>query len=260
MRNPGTIAIESGKHLPVYANRILTPAEIILLARYQEALRGRVLEVGCGAGRILGYLLEMGGDVHGIDLSQEMIDYCRIKYPEAQVCVGDMCDLPALVTGPFDVIYASGNVLDVLDDEERREILCDMRDLLAPTGLLLFSSHNLAHLRWRRRRVRSLSLLGLLRKFDRPPSSLLHVLMRQPLRLRNKRRMRPLEQYEEGYAIVNDDVHDNGLLLYYVTRDKQARQLERVGLELVECLDVDGHLVSDDADDSFDLHYVARMA
>ena len=39
-----------------YATRELRPVEVLLLVRYQAALSGRVLELGCGAGRLTGYL------------------------------------------------------------------------------------------------------------------------------------------------------------------------------------------------------------
>ena len=41
-----------------------------------EAFRGRVLEVGVGGGRLLGYLVQLGGEVHGVDISQRMVDRC----------------------------------------------------------------------------------------------------------------------------------------------------------------------------------------
>ena len=42
-------------------------------------------------------------------------------------------------------MLALDNVLDVFDDAERRRVLADLRALLAPDGLLIFSSHNLAY-------------------------------------------------------------------------------------------------------------------
>lgn len=258
MRNPGTGVIESGEHLHVYANRNLWPAEVVLLVRYRTALSGRVLEVGCGAGRVLGYLTELGGEVHGVDISQRMVDYCRRRYPEAHVRVGDMCTLPTTVTGPFDVVYASANVIDVLDDEERRHVISDMRTLLAPSGLLVFSSHNLANIVHRQQRRTRGIRSELLSKLNRPPTDLVRAAVHLPKRRRNRRRLRPLERHEDGYAIVNDDVHENSLLLYYVTREHQARQLAELGFDLLECLDAEGRPVEDgDADGSFDLHYVA---
>src|SRR5947209_15902480 len=83
-------AWEGGDHVADYANRKLLPVEVALLIRRRAELAGRTLEIGCGAGRILGYLLEFGGEVHGIDVSPAMVDYCRRHYPRARVRVGDL--------------------------------------------------------------------------------------------------------------------------------------------------------------------------
>src|SRR5579875_2423465 len=73
-----------------FAHRRLAPVEVVILARYREALSGRVLELGCGAGRIIGYLLALGGEVHGIDISPRMVERCRRAYPGANVREGDL--------------------------------------------------------------------------------------------------------------------------------------------------------------------------
>ena len=129
-----------------YATRSLRPPEVVLLLRYADALAGRVLELGCGAGRITGYLGARGGDVLGIDISPTMVDYCRRRYPELQFQVGDLADLSGLADGSRDVVVAEFNVLGVLDDPERTRVLRELRRVLTDEGLLLFSAHNIAFL------------------------------------------------------------------------------------------------------------------
>lgn len=238
----------------VYASRTLRPPEALLLARYRDDLAGRVLELGCGAGRLTGYLAQLGGDAHGVDVSPAMVDYCRRRYPRARFEVRDLRDLGAYGDASFDAVWASFNVLDVLDDGDRRAVLQEVRRMLAPQGLLLMSSHNRAHvpfvpppLRW----VRS-----------RDPVRFARRAARLPRALRNHRRLRALQREEDGYALVNDEAHDYSLLLYYVTRDAQERQLAEVGFSLVECLDGDGEPVppGEDAARWPELHYAARPA
>lgn len=248
---------ETGDYVAEYANRTLRPVEVVLLMRYREAFSGRVLDVGCGAGRILGYLLTLGGDVHGIDVSPRMVEYCRQRYPEASVLAGDMGHLPEAIEGGFDVILASYNVIDVLDDATRQEFLSDMHRRLTPGGLLIFSSHNLAFANTSRTTPTLRRILG---RLNRPPRELLELPLRLPARFRNRRRMRALERREADYAILNDLAHDYSLLHYYIRRDDQERQLDQVGYELVECLDLDGRTINagDAASHCSELHYVAR--
>src|SRR6478752_6658868 len=78
-----------GRHVGTYANRRLRPVEIEILVRYRDALSGRVLELGSGAGRLTGYLATIARSVHGIDLSERMIASSRARYPAASFAQGD---------------------------------------------------------------------------------------------------------------------------------------------------------------------------
>jgi SAM-dependent methyltransferase len=258
-------AWQRGDHVAEYANRRLLPVEVVILVRYRDVLSGRTLEVGCGAGRILGYVAQLGGEAHGIDISPAMVEHCRTRYPAAHTRVGDLADIGRSAEGPFDAVLALDNVLDVFDDAERRRVLTDLRALLAPDGLLIFSSHNLAYVdrgepancaqagQGRARRL-------LTELTSRPPSNVARAIARIPGRRRNRKRLGPLQRRGEGYAIINDSAHDYALLHYYIGRDDQAQQLRETGYELLECFDADGRPVGpgEPHPDPW-LHYVARI-
>ncbi len=241
-----------GSLVRAYASRVLRPPEVMLLLRYRDELRGRVLELGCGAGRITGYLLAIGADVHGIDLSKAMIEYCRRRYPAGTFEIADLRDLRARGDSSYDVVVAGFNVIDVLDDAERRRVLDEVRRVLRGGGLLIVSSHNRAYVS----RVRPPTRIGP----ARDPVHIAADVVRMPWRVYNSRRLRPLERREEKYAIVNDEAHDYRLLHYYIGRDDQAAQLADLGYTLEECLDLDGRVVveGETAAESSELHYAAR--
>jgi SAM-dependent methyltransferase len=234
-----------------YATRDLRPVEVALLVRYREALSGRVLELGCGAGRLTGYLAELGGAVHGIDISPSMIEYSRRAYPQATFSVTDLRNVGKFEAGSFDAVVAAYNVIDVLGDEQRRAVLDGVHRVLAGDGLLLFSSHNRDYAP----RIREpLALRG------RSPLRIAITLARMPRWQRNRRRLLVLERNEPGYAILNDISHDFAALNYYIWRDAQQRQLAEHGFELEDCLDLDGRPVASDHGAPYvpELHYVAR--
>jgi hypothetical protein len=90
---------------------------------------------------------------------------------------------------------------------------------------------------------------------------LISAAVRLPERLRNRRRLAPLQSSGPGHRIVNDETFDYGLLHYYVQRDAQEQQLREAGLELIECLDPDGRAVpAGVAGEGPWLHYVVRRA
>ncbi|HEY6397466.1 MAG TPA: class I SAM-dependent methyltransferase, partial [Solirubrobacteraceae bacterium] len=190
-----------------YANRVLRPVEVVLLMRYQQQLSGRVLDAGCGAGRVLGYLVALGGEVHGIDVSTSMTEYCRRAYPEAHVGVGDLAALSKSVTGPFDAVIVADSTLDVFDDAQRRAVLADIRELLGPGGVLIFSSHNLDHADGKPEAVggaprsRAPALLELLT--GTTPRHAVGEALRLPRRIRNRRRLAPLQSRAADHAILN---------------------------------------------------------
>lgn len=252
---------ERGSYVGDYANRRLLAVEVLLLVRYRSALSNRPLEVGCGAGRILGYLAELGPDAHGIDISEAMVAHCRAAYPAAHVTVGDLGNVGTSVEGRFSAVLAMDNVLDIYDDAERRRVLGDLKELLEPDGVLIFSSHNLDHREGHSTAARSSSRVRELawKAASRPIGEVVRVGVRMPQRIRNRRRLAPLERREEDHAIINDEAHDYGLLHYYIGRDAQARQLSEIGLELAECVDLDGHALGPGKPSAAPwLHYVAR--
>jgi SAM-dependent methyltransferase len=244
-----------GDLVEAYANRRLRPAEAALLDRYRSALAGRVLELGCGAGRLTGYLSEISPHVHGIDLSPAMVAYCRQTYPRASFAVGDLRELSGFETGAYNAVVAPFNVLDVLDDADRRQVLGDIRRLLAADGLLIMSSHNRSYA------LRLLSRVRLwLRLLCGSPRRPLRSLRKLPLRLANRRRLSKLQRDEDGYAIVNDEAHDFSVLHYYISRDAQESQLSELGYTLTTCLDLDGRDIErgESASHCSELHYAAH--
>jgi SAM-dependent methyltransferase len=210
-----------------------------------------VLELGCGGGRLTGHLSKLSSQVHGIDLSPAMIAYCRDTYPDVRFSEADMRNLQGFAESSSDAVFGPFNVLDVLNDAERRQALEEVRRLLTHGGLLIFSSHNRAYAPLIRKplQLRTNSLRGL-------AGSVLYL----PRRLRNRRRLLPLQREEADYAILNDTAHDYSMLHYYISRSAQERQLADHGFALLECLDLDGQPVLDDESVSShpELHYVAR--
>lgn len=244
-----------GDHVRKYANRTLQPVEVMLLVRYREALSGRVLEIGCGGGRLSGYLAEISSDLHGIDVSPAMIAHCRRLLPGASFEVGDMRDLGAHPDASIDVVFAPVNVLDAVDDSDRHRTLDEWRRVLVPGGLLIMSSHNLAF---------APQVLGplpdaLARLRSREWPALARSLWGMPRGVVNRRRMRKLESVAADHSMLNDRAHEFSLLHYYIGAEQQQRQLAEHGFEPLECLDLDGVRLQpgDQRPDCAQLHYVA---
>jgi SAM-dependent methyltransferase len=128
-----------------YANNTaLSSAERKLLVRYDTLVRrGKMLDIGVGAGRTLPHLRACTASYTGIDYSQPMIDRCGARFPGAHLLCCDVRDLAPFETASFDTAYAIFNGLDELLPDDRPRALSEVARVLRPGGLFLFSSHNI---------------------------------------------------------------------------------------------------------------------
>jgi SAM-dependent methyltransferase len=96
----------------------------------------RLLDFGCGTGRISAWLSRRGADVDGVDPCDQMVKAARRSVPNARFTVlGDRIPFPA---NEFDVVV-SVTVLQYLVREPNRlvETLRECRRCLRPDGVLL---------------------------------------------------------------------------------------------------------------------------
>lgn len=115
-------------------------------ARLIDALvsrNARVLDAGCGPGRVGARLHSLGHRVIGVDLDPELIAAAEVDYPGPTWRVGDLADLDLSdladeFDGPaFDAIVCAGNVMAFLDPATRRAVLERLAAHLAPDGRLV---------------------------------------------------------------------------------------------------------------------------
>lgn len=110
----------------------------------------RVLDIGCGTGRVARALAGRGHDVTGLDPAAAMLDVARSHDVDERVrwVVGDagQTDLGA---AQFDLVLMTGNVFQVfLDDAEARQVLRRAHHHLVPGGRLTFDTREPASQEW----------------------------------------------------------------------------------------------------------------
>jgi SAM-dependent methyltransferase len=121
--------------------------------RAMRFVRGRVLDVGCGAGRVCLHLEERGHEVVGIDLSPGAIEVCRQRgVADARVLAIEEVDESL---GVFDTIVMFGNNFGLFADAKRAvRLLGVFHRITSPKGRIVAESRDVyrtddpAHVRY----------------------------------------------------------------------------------------------------------------
>ena len=97
----------------------------------------RILDAGCGPGRVGGRLHALGHVVVGVDVDPALIQAAEIDHHGPTWLVGDLAELDLAaegVEGDFDVIISAGNVMGFLAPSTRVEVLRRFGTHLAEDG------------------------------------------------------------------------------------------------------------------------------
>ena len=110
--------------------------------RAVKLVKGRVLDVGCGAGRHALYLQEKGFDVTGIDNSPGAIKVCKLRGLKKAI-VRPIDDADKFKPNSFDTIQMFGNNFGLLGSRENAgKILKKMFRITSPEARIIAKTLN----------------------------------------------------------------------------------------------------------------------
>jgi SAM-dependent methyltransferase len=113
---------------------------------YRPYLSSPVLDAGCGAGRLLAPLLDIGFDVDGCDASADMIERCRDRTPDATLWVSRLHELDP--PRQYNAIVVCGAFGLGSTREQDHEALRRLRAALAAGGTLVLDNEE-SPFRWK---------------------------------------------------------------------------------------------------------------
>lgn len=101
----------------------------------------RVLDAGCGTGRVAIELHRRGYDCVGVDVDESMLGLARAAQPDVPWYHADLAELDLLGSpeelAPFDVVVTAGNVIPLLAPGTESEAIRRLSRHLRPDGLLV---------------------------------------------------------------------------------------------------------------------------
>jgi ubiquinone/menaquinone biosynthesis C-methylase UbiE len=105
---------------------------------------GHLLDVGCGAGRAVLALHQVGYTVSGIDLSLSMLQAGRSLSAEARFSGANLLNLP-FANGAFEAVFMFfGALQHISGRNNRRQAMAEMARVVQPNGRLILGLDNLA--------------------------------------------------------------------------------------------------------------------
>ncbi len=99
-----------------------------------------MLDAGCGTGRVMIRLAELGYDCVGVDLDASMLAVARKQAPELPWFQVDLAEFePDLlgIAADFDLVVAAGNVFPLLAAGTEATVVRRLAAALRPGGLLV---------------------------------------------------------------------------------------------------------------------------
>jgi SAM-dependent methyltransferase len=95
----------------------------------------RILDAGCGTGRVGVRLAELGHAVVGVDSDPAMVAQARLEAPDLEWWVADLADLD--LGREFDVVAVAGNTVPLLEEGTLPAVCRRLTAHTAPGGLVV---------------------------------------------------------------------------------------------------------------------------
>lgn len=104
---------------------------------------GRLLDLGCGTGRLCAHFASRGLACVGIDLSDDMLEIARQKVPIATFCKANIVEPLPLPEGSFDYAACLFSTLGMIRGAENRaKAIANVSRWLKPRGRLVLHVHH----------------------------------------------------------------------------------------------------------------------
>jgi len=103
----------------------------------------KILDLGCGNGRLARLLTDKDVDYFGVDHNSALLEKARAAHPSARFELMDMADLSALPEGGFDMVFNIAAFHHLPGKKIRRHATLEIHRILKDDGVLILTVWNL---------------------------------------------------------------------------------------------------------------------
>lgn len=147
--------LEIADHYSETRKRYPSPLWDALFEITKEVKDGdKILDVGCGSGRLLDFFGEQKIDYLGIDPSERMIDNAKKLHPNFDFVLGDVLELSLLPQINFDWIFSVAVFHHIPSEDLRVIALKQLKNKISDSGKIVIAVWNM----WSQKRFRRLIL------------------------------------------------------------------------------------------------------
>ncbi len=134
-----------------YSETRLFPWKDILFLKEWVKDRDRILDLGCGNGRLLELFKDMNIKYVGLDISEELLNIARSRYtgPNVSFVLSDALDIP-FDEDSFNAVYAIALLHHIPSASFRLKTLNEVRRVLKRDGIFVATVWNL----WQKRYIK----------------------------------------------------------------------------------------------------------
>ncbi len=111
--------------------------ELKFLEKYAQE-NEKILDLGCGNGRLYELFREKTIDYYGVDFSDKLIEIAKNRYPQFKFQVADAFNLP-FPSDFFDNVFSVAVLHHIPSEELRIQFLKGIRKVLKPEGRLILT-------------------------------------------------------------------------------------------------------------------------
>lgn len=120
----------------------------------------KVLDLGCGNGRLLEVFKDKKVEYLGLDNSEELIKLAKVNYPDNKFFVADILDLENIKDLKFNHIFCLATLQHLPSKELRVKAVLEMKKHILDGGQIIISNWNM----WTKNKYRTLVFKSFLNK------------------------------------------------------------------------------------------------